>query len=469
MGGSSGSRGARTARWLGAVALVLGLVPLLSGCLVFKTFHSATQLNTIGDVIVTSTICTSSNTKPGCSATGLYTGKLEDLNTTPVATQIFLGYRVPAGVEGPPGFTSTGQIVLEFAPSPGYVAELQRLVPAPAGTKWLGYASTTTTVLDPNGGVKEFTVTAVFRLPAAADGGPFATPLLYRPVVGMRGVDGGNPITRPIACDASNPSAANSTTGTVCVSDTGPQFGTSTRAPISSNSAGATRDLGLPSTGVAGTISPGGTVSLPFIARYSGTATAAATFSLSASTTLTGATVIPALASLAPPSNSDTPIPVAVGVPAGAAPGTYDVTLTAKLANGQTRAGVGKLTVVAPAGGGGGGGGSGGSGAGGGGGGTPTAGALKLTIILPPKLAARSARRSGVRVLVGSSARTRATVELFCGKRRAPLARRRSVLLRAPGPVAVTLKSARLRAGACRVVVRGSGFRATKALRLRRP
>ena len=36
---------------------------------------------------------------------------------------------------------------------------------------------------------------------------------------------------------------------------------------------------------------------------------------------------------------------MAVGVPAGARAGTYDVTLTARLANGQTRTGVGRLTV----------------------------------------------------------------------------------------------------------------------------
>ena len=37
---------------------------------------------------------------------------------------------------------------------------------------------------------------------------------------------------------------------------------------------------------------------------------------------------------------------MAVGIPAGARAGTYDVTLTAKLANGQTRTRTGKLTVT---------------------------------------------------------------------------------------------------------------------------
>ena len=34
---------------------------------------------------------------------------------------------------------------------------------------------------------------------------------------------------------------------------------------------------------------------------------------------------------------------MAVGIPAGAKAGTYDVTLTARLANGQTRTRIGKL------------------------------------------------------------------------------------------------------------------------------
>jgi hypothetical protein len=466
MGDSSGSRGARTARRVAAVALVLALAPLLSGCAVFKTFHGGAQLDTIGSVVVTSTVCTSRPDLPSspCPRTS-FVGSAENISS-PVSLQLLLGYRIPADSQPPASFTSTGSVALTFQPSDSYASELQRLQPAPAGEKWVGYASTSTFTYQSSMGVKEGTVVAAFTLPPAVDGGPFQTPFRFRPVVGVRGVASpSSPISRPVKCD-NNLMAASDSNSTACVSDTGPQFGTSAAAPITGYSSLSTRDLGFPSAGVSGSANPGGLVTLPFIARYSGTAIAAATFSLTASTALPGATASPTITTFAPPNNSDTPIPVAVGVPAGAAPGTYDVTLTAKLANGQTRAGVGKLTVVAPAGGGGGGGGGGTSGGGGGG---PTAGALKLTIILPPKLAARSARRSGVRVLVGSSARTRATVELFCGKRRAPLARRRGVLLRAPGPVAVILKSARLRPGACRVVVRGTGYRATKALRLRRP
>ena len=72
---------------------------------------------------------------------------------------------------------------------------------------------------------------------------------------------------------------------------------------------------------------------------------------------------------LAPASNSDNQALVAVGIPAGAKAGTYDVTLTARLANGQTRTRIGKLTVT-----------------GGGGGTTGGSTKLKLTTLLPKGL-----------------------------------------------------------------------------------
>jgi hypothetical protein len=454
---------------LGALAS-LGLVPLLSGCLVFSTYHASAQLSTIGDVTITSTVCTKL-AGTTCAWQGL-SGLDANTQGETQYVQVLVGFRVPAGSQAPASFSSSGQVALDFVPSASYAAELQRLSPAPSAQKWVGYVSTT--AYSYNSGtnssayVREGTATAQFTLPPAADGGPFPSPFRFRPVVGMRGVTDTQPATLagPVVCDASNLSALNLSTGALCVSDTGrPGLFSSASPAITSDQTFSTRDLGIPTTGVTGTASPGGIVSLPFIARYSGTATAAATFSLTASTTLPGATAIPALSTLAPASNSDTPVPVAVGVPAGASPGIYDVTLTAKLTNGQTRAGTGKLTVAAT----GGGTGGGGSGGGGGGGGTtPAATGPKIQLILPPRLSARAARRHGVRVLIGSTTALRATVEILPRRGTRPLARR-AVRLRAPGPIAATLKSARLRVATYRVVVRGTGFRVTKTLSLRRP
>ena len=84
---------------------------------------------------------------------------------------------------------------------------------------------------------------------------------------------------------------------------------------------------------------------------------------------------------------------MAVGVPAGARAGTYDVTLTARLANGQSRTGVGRLTV------------SGGGTAVGGGGKSGPAARLRLTTVLPKEglRPACRGRRRGIAVLIGAN------------------------------------------------------------------
>jgi hypothetical protein len=134
---------------------------------------------------------------------------------------------------------------------------------------------------------------------------------------------------------------------------------------------------------------------------------------------------------------------VAVGIPAGARAGTYDVTLTAKLANGQTRTRTGKLTVT------------------GGGGGTTGGGTvkLKLTTVLPRGLSVVAARRSGIAVLIGANKGGTARVQLFQGtgkKNKRPKASK-SVRLRVPGPTRVVLKSAKLKVGPYRVVITAGG------------
>ena len=138
---------------------------------------------------------------------------------------------------------------------------------------------------------------------------------------------------------------------------------------------GPTRDLGVLNGAVAGG-PPGGVESLPFLVRYAGTATPAADFRLTATTELPGASVAVTPGTLVPPTDSANPVAVAVGIPAGAKPGRYDVTLTARLANGQARAGTGTLTVLPGAAGG-------------------PAARLRLTTILPRRLSAKIARRRG--------------------------------------------------------------------------
>jgi hypothetical protein len=141
--------------------------------------------------------------------------------------------------------------------------------------------------------------------------------------------------------------------------------------------------------------------------------------------------------SLLPTTDSAAVASVSVGIPTGAKPGKYDVTLTARLANGQTRAGTGTLTVLA------------------GGAGGPAA-RLRLTTILPRRLSAKVARRRGIVVLIGANKAGTARVQLFQGRAKKPKASKR-VRLRVPGPTRVVLKSAALRKGPYRVVIRADG------------
>ena len=189
--------------------------------------------------------------------------------------------------------------------------------------------------------------------------------------MGARGVSGSFPAARPVACG----------TALTTVNDEDPGTNTTMFTICEDTlSAGAliTRDLGVLATNATASGAPGTLVSLPFTLRYAGNATAAANFGLSATSTLPGATLAVTPGGLAPATNSDSQALVAVGIPAGAKTGTYDVTLTAKLASGQTRSRTGKLTVT--------------GGGGGGGGGTTGGGAarLKLTTVLPRGLSAET-------------------------------------------------------------------------------
>ena len=90
---------------------------------------------------------------------------------------------------------------------------------------------------------------------------------------------------------------------------------------------------------------------------------------------------------------------MAVGVPANARPGVYEVTLTARLANGQTRTAKGRLTI------------SGVSIEG-----RTAAGRPRLVAILPRGLTATLVRSQGLAVVIGSNRRGVARVQLLQGR-----------------------------------------------------
>ena len=215
-------------------------------------------------------------------------------------------------------------------------------------------------------------------------------------IVGARGVSGSFPATRPVACGTAlatafdeDPRPTPNDVFVIC-------------EDALSGGALNPRDLGVLATNATASGGPAALVSLPFTLRYAGSATAAANFALTATSTLPGATLAVTPGGLAPASNSDSQALVAVGIPAGAKAGTYDVTLTAKLATGQSRSRTGKLTVT---------GGGGGGGTTGGG----TTAKLKLTTFLPKGLSAATARESGIAVLIGATKKATARVKLFQG------------------------------------------------------
>ena len=226
---------------------------------------------------------------------------------------------------------------------------------------------------------------------------------------------------------------ADSGDSTICVND--PAL-----AALATDFQRDTRDLGVLAAGPV-SAPRGSLATVPFTLRYAGTAGTAANFSLAATTTLPGATAVPNPPTLAPPADSDTVIPVAVGVPASAAPGGYDVTFTARLANGQVRTGTRRLNVTtAP------------SGAAAG-----RAARARLSVVLPRGLALAAARRRGIVVLIGSTRRVSARVSLFQGRAGRAKAVRTSAAAGARADAGGVLRSKKLVPGAYRIVIRVQG------------
>ncbi|MCU0307667.1 MAG: hypothetical protein MUE51_07845 [Thermoleophilia bacterium] len=407
----------------------------LAGCAQIQGL-SATQLQVIGPVRVALTVCASGSV--GCPEGSSNSGQKALAGNL---GQVLVGFRIPEAAVPPAGFTSTNGVAV-FAPSPTYTAELERLAPAGAGRKWAGYISSTQSYAAPPS-PQAFTVQPEFGLGRGADGTPFTTPFPYRAVVGARLVQNSLTPERPVVCGATLAAGADA--------------GWCVDSP-----AGALVDLVLPTRdlGVRGggpvSVQAGGLATVPFTLAYSGTASPLVDVQLTAATTAPGGSALPGVGQLIPASNSATTVQVAVGVPAGAAPGDYDVTLAAALAGGQTRTGTATLRVTAPPAAGGGGGQAGGGGPAGGGG--ATVARPRIRVILPSRLSFRQARRAGIRVLVGSTRVANVRVELFQTTARRPKAARR-IRLKSPGPTLVVLRSSVLRPGPYRVLITGEGFR----------
>jgi hypothetical protein len=323
-----------TVRRLAAVVGAAVIALTLSGCVLVKNVSSS-QLNTIGNVQIAATICVSGTTN--CTTPASNSGV--DAGNNNQNVQLFVAYRVSAGATPPATlrFFDDDGIGPLFTPNASYTAELNRLAPPPAGTQWFGYTSTLLNWLFASSPQSAAIITS-FGLPPAASGTPFTGPLQYQVVAGTRAIDATHPITAPVACgnSATNFNSTGSDGQTVCIDSPVP-------ASIGSSISQATRDIAVrPGGGVAA--APGAIAGVPFSLQFAGAASASALFGLTATTTIPGATPVVSPATLTPTANSTTPALVSVPVPAGTAPGTYPVTLTATIA-GQTRSGASSITI----------------------------------------------------------------------------------------------------------------------------
>jgi hypothetical protein len=324
---------ARRAATLAALALI---AVLLGGCAVFRVTPAALQAGTIGDVTVHLDVCASGIST--CPSNG---DSDADTSANKYDLQLLLGILVPDGADAPASFdTSTGPIGT-FARNTSYSSGLQLISPAPAGFHWIGYAATAVYHWDYAANpATAFTADPTFHLRPASDGSPFRGPFKYRAVVGIKAIDGSQPLGSPFDCVGNRLQ-----TQTYCT-DKSPGAD-----PIGTDLSLPTRDLGVVTAGAPASTTPGGAVSVPFTLRYAGTATQAATFALSAASTVPGAAA-PTLStqSVAPSTDSDSNVLATVNIPAGTAPGDYTATLTAALPNGQTRTGTSTVKVLPPGG-----------------------------------------------------------------------------------------------------------------------
>ena len=333
-------------------AVLVAAAVVLSGCVVIIGSIASSQQDVIGKLRVSFTICASGSDDgpqppppdetedhPGCP----FLGNTSEEADSSGNYQVLIAFRVPSGTGAPPTIVTDpepsppagGPVTLSRSPS--YERELQELAPTP-GFEWVGYISPTYAMDDgPDDTLAQNSQISVdFDLPRPADGGPFAGPFRVRPVVGFRTVAPDFPASRRVSCGDNVYGNGGPFASTVCIDSPPP-------AIAETNTSLATRDLGV--LGGAATASPGQTVQMPFNANLNGTIPAGTTFSVSAATNLPGVTVSPSPASFAPAANASTRINVPVAIPRTAGPGTFDVSVTASLPNGQTRTGTSRLTV----------------------------------------------------------------------------------------------------------------------------
>lgn len=323
-------------RRAGTLALLAAIAIGLPGCLAIKS--QTTSQRAPGVVSFDLVVCATDRDRtidpngsdppgpvsyPDCDPEGPDQNTAEgsnsgDMESTRTRAQILVGYRVPAGSQGPQSFQSEAGD-MTFNRSPTYEAELNRPAeeggfPAPAGFHWVGYISTPRTFdLYNDASSRSVSARAEFTLPPQDGGGPFAGSLPWRPVVGFRTISAEADAGKPVDCDTSTTSCVDSPL--------------TERVPT--NLVATVSDFGV----LAGDRAAAGheeTATVSFPIQYSDVAALGSReFALTATTNVPGTGTSLGAPTVTVEPNTTKTVAVNVRVPAGTRLGSYTVTLSA--------------------------------------------------------------------------------------------------------------------------------------------
>jgi hypothetical protein len=342
----------RRSKFLVLAVAVAGLALALSACASFKEGSlSVTQPKGIGAAHVHFILCTEPE---GSTCQPNQEHEPPEPNET---LQYLIGIAVPQGAAAPatftaqpitPGtqpitFTRNDQVASEIAASSAKLAEAE-LPPGsepvkpwpPAGLEGIGYLSAP--VEEEEGSLDEWGVDAEFGLPVPSDGSPFTGPFIAATAEGSREVDSEHPADAPVHCFRAEEEGLDPSYAFCTATVEEAQVGTS--------------DLKIAAPATA-SVFVGGKAALQFAMNFASTA-GTPTFNVTAGSSLPGATVAVSAPSFTPAApdasthrstGSDT---VTVPVPKTAAPGLYDVTITATTPHGGTATQVAKIEVTKP-------------------------------------------------------------------------------------------------------------------------
>jgi hypothetical protein len=343
-----------------AIALIAAaaIALLVTGCAFYKQGSlGLSQPEGIGAVRVHFALCQPGENLQGC-------GK----NTETETIQYLVGIAVPPGSTPPQTFTAApthgGAAIVftrneEVAPeitassaamqkliseaSPKEKEEAEKLKPLiggawpPNGLQGIGYLSAP--VAEVKNESPEWTVDADFGLPAVQDGQPFTGPFAAGIAMGIRLIEGGQPANRAVHCVRVAAGVEAQKGEAFC-------SGSIAEAQL------GTADLGIVPAKPAQAF-VGGSAQLAFPLKYAGSGGSVPGFALSATSTAKGAKAKLSPSSFTPGApNSSTHLSptgtgkVSVSVPRSLKPGTYQVTLTAKVAQGGSASQVATFKVV---------------------------------------------------------------------------------------------------------------------------